>query len=170
LLHRASELIRDAFQLDHVAVYLLDHYHQIALLYKQRGAGSARARARTIHEQHTPNCRDDLAANAYSIFRSNSDGTPCYELVLPLAVGIRTIGALDLTTCDPAGFIALDQSVLQTLAGQLSVAIENARTYSQEHQAADEMREIDRLRGQFLMRMSHQMATYLQHHSWAFSN
>jgi signal transduction histidine kinase len=88
-------------------------------------------------------------------------GETHFQLVLPLALGSRTLGALDLTSRDPNGFVESDRSVLQTLAGQLSVAIENARTYSQEHEAADEMREIDRLRGQFLMRMSHQLATYL---------
>jgi signal transduction histidine kinase len=81
--------------------------------------------------------------------------------VLPLTLGTKTIGALDLTTRDPAGFSESDRNVLQTLADQLIVAIENARTYSQEREAANEMREIDRLRGQFLMRMSHQLATYL---------
>jgi signal transduction histidine kinase len=97
------------------------------------------------------------------ITHPNCDGRSdiCCELVLPLVIGARTIGALDLTSRDPGGFGDSDQGVLQTLADQLSVAIENARTYSQEREAADEMREIDRLRGQFLARMSHQLATYL---------
>jgi signal transduction histidine kinase len=161
LLRRASELIRDAFQLDHVAVYLLDHSGQTAQLYDSVGRGvPAHEHELSMNGAH-PIVGTISQRMTRTISRRHHDGTPCNELVLPLAVGARTIGALDLTTCDPAGFVESDQSVLQTLAGQLSVAIENARTYSQEHQAADEMREIDRLRGQFLMRMSHQMATYL---------
>ena len=83
------------------------------------------------------------------------------RLVLPLALSSKVIGALDLTSFDPVSFSESDQSVLQALADQLTVAIENARTYGQEHTIVDEMREADRLRGQFLTRMSHQLATYL---------
>jgi signal transduction histidine kinase len=161
LLMRASELIRDAFQLDHVGVYLLDHSSQVAFLYHSVGRGvPAHEREMQMISLH-PIVQTISQRTPRSLTRPNGNTTVCYELVLPLAVGARTVGALDMTTHDPAGFSELDQSVLQTLAGQLSVAIENARTYSQEHEAADEMREIDRLRGQFLMRMSHQLATYL---------
>jgi signal transduction histidine kinase len=81
--------------------------------------------------------------------------------VLPLSLGDRVVGALDLTSYDPAGFSESDQNVLQMLADQLTVAIENARAYGREREVIDEMREVDRLRGQFLARMSHQLATYL---------
>ena len=161
LLHRASELIRDAFQMDHVAVYLLESSGQAADLYHSVGRGVPAHEHRLQMDSVHPIAWAILHRMSHTLIRSNADGTKCHELVLPLAVGVRTIGALDLTTCDPAGFVGSDQSVLQTLAGQLSVAIENARTYSEEREAADEMREIDRLRGQFLTRMSHQMATYL---------
>jgi len=161
LLMRASDLIRDAFQLEHVGIYLLDGSGQVASLYHSVG------RAVPAHERQLDMNRDHPVTRVIaqrmprSLTRSNGANQTCHELMLPLALGTHTLGALDLMTCDPAGFSESDQSVLQTLAGQLSVAIENARTYSQEHEAADEMREIDRLRGQFLMRMSHQLATYL---------
>lgn len=161
LLSRAADLIRDAFQLEHVGIYLLDGSGQVASLHHNVG------RAVPAHERQLDMNRDHPVTRVIaqrmprSLTRSNGAGRTCHELTLPLALGTRTLGALDLTTCDPAGFSESDQSVLQTLAGQLSVAIENARAYSQEHEAADEMREIDRLRGQFLMRMSHQLATYL---------
>jgi signal transduction histidine kinase len=163
LLEHASELIRDAFQLEHVGVYLLDSTGQVAVLFNSVG------RAVPMDEHHL-----QVEANhpvswvitqrmprAVTLPSRGERNETHYELVLPLALGSRTLGALDLTSRDPNGFVESDQSVLQTLAGQLSVAIENARTYGQEHEAADEMREIDRLRGQFLMRMSHQLATYL---------
>lgn len=163
LLSRASELIRDAFQLDQVGVYLLDATGKVAALKSNVG------RAVPAHEHQL------RVEDPHRVSRAISQRMPCMirrpegdtsseircELVLPLALGTRTIGALNLTSRDPTCFSDSDQSVLQTLADQLSVAIENARTYSHEHEAADEMREIDRLRGQFLMRMSHQLATYL---------
>jgi signal transduction histidine kinase/HAMP domain-containing protein len=163
LLECASELIRDAFQLDHVGVYLLDPGGQMAVLFNNVG------RMVPAHERQLLIAGDHPVSLAISqraqrrVTRpcSPDNAEPVCELVLPLALGARPLGALDLTTRDAAGFSDLDQGVLQALADQLSVAIENARTYSQEHQAADEMREIDRLRGQFLTSMSHQLATYL---------
>ena len=163
LLERSSELIRDAFQLEHVSVYLLDSTGQMAVLFNNVGRAVAMDEHRLRLDQNHPVCWviTERMPRAFARPGQGAHAETCYELVLPLALGNRTIGALDLTSRDPNGFVESDRSVLQTLAGQLSVAIENARTYSQEHEAADEMREIDRLRGQFLMRMSHQLATYL---------
>jgi len=169
LLKRASELIRDAFQLEYVGVYLLDLSGQVAVLWKNVGraalpherqlsVGGVHPVSRTISE-----CRARANTRPVPTCSTGSEGQAeiCYQLVLPLARGAKAIGALDVVSRDPAGFGTSDQDALQTLADQLSVAIENARAYGQEREAANEMREIDRLRGQFLMRMSHQLATYL---------
>ncbi len=163
LLERSSELIRDAFQLEHVGVYLLDGTGQVAVLFISVGRAVPIDQHRLPVEANHPVSWviTQRMPRAVTLPSRGERNETHYELVLPLALGSRTLGALDLTSRDPNGFVESDQSVLQTLAGQLSVAIENARTYGQEHEAADEMREIDRLRGQFLMRMSHQLATYL---------
>ena len=163
LLDRSAELIRDAFQLEHVGVYLLNSASQTAVLFNSVGrAVPADERRLRLDQNHPVSWAiTERMPRAFTKTGSGDHGETRYELVLPLALGAKTLGALDLTSRDPNGFVESDRSVLQTLAGQLSVAIENARTYSQEHEAADEMREIDRLRGQFLMRMSHQLATYL---------
>jgi len=163
LLERSSELIRDAFQLEHVGVYLLDSTGQIAVLFNSVGRAVPMDKRRLRVEANDPVSWviTQRMPRTVTLPSQGERNETLYELVLPLALGSRTLGALDLTSRDPNGFVESDQSVLQTLAGQLSVAIENARTYGQEHEAADEMREIDRLRGQFLMRMSHQLATYL---------
>ena len=163
LLERSAELIRDAFQLEHVGVYLLDSSGQMVVLFNSVGrAVPADEHRLRLDQNHPISCAImERMPRAFTRPGQDAHAETRYELVLPLALRNRTIGALDLTSRDPNGFVESDWSVLQTLAGQLSVAIENARTYSQEHEAADEMREIDRLRGQFLMRMSHQLATYL---------
>lgn len=163
LLERSSELIRDAFQLERVGVYLLDSTGQMAVLFNNVGRAVPKDEHRLQVEANHPVSWviTQRMPRAVTLPSRGERNETRYQLVLPLALGSRTLGALDLTSHDPNGFVESDQSVLQTLAGQLSVAIENARTYSQEHEAADEMREIDRLRGQFLMRMSHQLATYL---------
>ena len=169
LLTRASDLIRDAFQMEYVGVYLLDLSGQVAVLMKNVGRAAlpherqlsvdgAHPVSRTI-SQCLARATSRPAPNGFS--GSEGQAEIRYQLVLPLARGSKAIGALDVVSRDPAGFGASDQEALQTLADQLSVAIENARAYGQEHETANEMREIDRLRGQFLMRISHQLATYL---------
>jgi signal transduction histidine kinase/HAMP domain-containing protein len=163
LLEQASRLIRDAFQLDHVGVYLLDRRGEIAVLQSNVGQAvpphERQLRMGGTHPVSWAITRN--TSHCITLPDDNDHLEICHKLVLPLTLGTKTIGALDLTTRDSDGFSESDRNVLQTLADQLIVAIENARTYSQEREAANEMREIDRLRGQFLMRMSHQLATYL---------
>jgi len=163
LLEQASQLIRDAFQLDHVAIYLLNSSGEIAILRQNTGR-AVRAHERQLRVGGTHPVSWVIAQRVLRVVtRPGEPNMPgqYQRLVLPLALGTKVVGALDLTSFDQAGFSESDQSVLQALADQLTVAIENARTYGQEHTTIDEMREADRLRGQFLTRMSHQLATYL---------
>jgi PAS domain S-box-containing protein/putative nucleotidyltransferase with HDIG domain len=51
------------------------------------------------------------------------------ELCVPLKVGNRVIGVLDLESAEPAAFTSDDLRLLSTLAGQLAVVIENVRLY-----------------------------------------
>jgi len=83
------------------------------------------------------------------------------EAAIPLRVGSRIIGALDLQSLQANAFSEDDMAVLQTLADQVAVAIDNARSYELSMQAVKEMREIDRLKTTFLANMSHELRTPL---------
>lgn len=50
------------------------------------------------------------------------------EMILPLKVGERTIGALDVHSRRLGAFDENEKMVFQTMAGQLAVAVQNART------------------------------------------
>jgi len=83
------------------------------------------------------------------------------EAAIPLKIGSRTIGAIDIQAKEPNAFSEDDVAVLQTLADQIAVSIDNARSYEISQQAVLEMREIDRVKSQFLANMSHELRTPL---------
>jgi len=87
------------------------------------------------------------------------------ELALPLKIGDerqgRMIGVLDILSTDAEDFDADDVSVLQTMANQITIALENARAYAVEREAAKRLRELDHSKRRFLGHMSHELRTPL---------
>ncbi len=83
------------------------------------------------------------------------------EAAIPLRIGKRIIGVIDLQSKQKDAFTTADIAVLLTLADQVAIAIDNARSYELAQQAINEMRELDRLKSQFLANMSHELRTPL---------
>ncbi len=63
------------------------------------------------------------------------------ELGIPLKIGDRVIGALDVQSNEINAFTQDDINVLQTLADQIAVAVDNARSYEIAQQAIAETRQ-----------------------------
>jgi len=68
------------------------------------------------------------------------------EMALPLKVRGRTIGVLDIQSTQEAAFSEGDMAVLQVLADQLAVAIENARLVERTEA---QLRELSLLHGEY---------------------
>ncbi len=83
------------------------------------------------------------------------------EAAIPLRIGSRVIGVLDIQSTNPNAFTEDDTSILQSLADQVAVGIDNARSYELAQQAVEELRKVDRLKSQFLANMSHELRTPL---------
>lgn len=58
------------------------------------------------------------------------------ELIIPLRVGKRIIGTLDLLSAEPDAFKPEDTAIAQTLGDQIAIAIENARLYERSRDLA----------------------------------
>jgi GAF domain-containing protein len=62
------------------------------------------------------------------------------EMALPLRVRGETIGALDVQSVEPEAFTSEDVTVLQTLADQVAVAVDNARLFAESQEALEAAR------------------------------
>jgi PAS domain S-box-containing protein len=83
------------------------------------------------------------------------------EAAIPLRIGTRIVGVIDIQSTQKNAFSQDDISVLQSLADQVAVAIDNARSYELSQQLIKDLREVDQLKSQFLANMSHELRTPL---------
>jgi GAF domain-containing protein len=86
-----------------------------------------------------------LDVGADAVFFNNPDLPETRsEMGLPLRSGDQIIGALDVQSTEATTFTDEDVSLLSTLADQVSIAIENARLFSETSQALTELQSVQR--------------------------
>jgi len=142
LISRAAELIRERFDLHYVGVFLLDESREWAVL--RAGTGSAGHRMlQTGHRLKVggssmigwciANGQARIALDVgKEAVRFDNPLLPetRSEMALPLISRGRVIGAMTIQSTRPAAFSEEDVSILETMAGQLANAIENARLHA----------------------------------------
>lgn len=83
------------------------------------------------------------------------------EVGIPLIFGNQVLGVLDVHTKSAEIFSEDEINVLQILADQIAVAVNNARLYQEQLEVAERLRELDQMKSQFLANMSHELRTPL---------
>lgn len=90
------------------------------------------------------------------------------ELAVPVRVGDRVIGVLNLESRALNGFDQDDLAFYATIAGQLGMALHNARLYEEVvlhaerlETALAQLQELDRLKNQFIQSVSHELRSPL---------
>jgi GAF domain-containing protein/CheY-like chemotaxis protein len=156
LLDNAVNLVSRGLDLYHAGIFLLDETREWAILTAASSEGGKRMLARShklrVGEQgivgwvtHTGQPRVALDVGEDAVYFDNPDMPDTRsEIALPLKVGNRVIGALDVQSKREAVFSDEDAAVLQTLADQITIAIENARLFQQTQRALEEVQALQR--------------------------
>ncbi len=144
LIDRVVDLVRERFDLYYVGLFLLDETGRYAVL--KAGTGEAgrlmkeQAYRLTVggHSMVGTACAQRQARIALDVgeepTRFDNPLLPKTrsEMALPLVVGERVLGALDVQSAQPAAFSEEDIAILQLVADQVAVAVDNARKFSEE--------------------------------------
>ncbi len=158
LLNETVRLISDRFGFYHAGIFLLDERGEYAVLQAASSEGGQRMLARghrlkvgqvgiVGYVAGTGEPRIALDVGADAVFFDNPDLPLTHsEMALPLKVGERVIGVLDVQSEEPAAFTQEDVAVLQTMADQIALAIENARTLDRMDRT---VRELERVYGEY---------------------
>jgi len=173
LFSRTVELVRSSFKFYHASIFTLDEATLNAVLREATGeAGEEMKRRSHSLPVGSRSIIGQVTANGHTIVVNNTAVDPVFranpllpdtraEAGLPLRLGTRIIGALDIQATEVDAFKPEDIAVLEILCDQVAVAIENARSYDLSQQAIEELRQLDQIKTQFLANMSHELRTPL---------
>ena len=143
ILPQITELISQQFNYYHVGIFLNDSINQYAILSAANSEGGQKMLARghqlKIGEQGivgyvaaSGNPRIALDVGMDVVHFDNPDLPLTHsEMALPLKSGTEVIGALDIQSVEQNAFTQEDIEVLQSLADEVSLAIQNARLFDQ---------------------------------------
>ena len=174
LLFTISNLTRDSFALYHAHVYLIDEENNLLIL--SAGAGNAgQMMVRSGHRISTQQAHSLVARAARSqagVISNDVTKEPDFlpnpllpetksEMSVPIAVGGQLLGILDVQSNKRNNFNDEDVQIMSTLARQVGIALLNARLYQEQLETAERLREVDKLKSEFLASMSHELRTPL---------
>jgi GAF domain-containing protein len=150
ILPRITQVISEQFGHYHTGIFLLDDNREFAVL---RAANSEGGRGMLENNHKLPvgqtgivgyvtatgQPRIVLDVGADAVYFDNPYLPNTHsEIALPLRIAGQIIGALDVQSEDPNAFTENDIEVLSTLAEQVSIAIQNARTLEEARKSLAE--------------------------------
>jgi GAF domain-containing protein len=147
-----TRLVSQRFGYYHVGVFLLDPAGENVLLKASNSPGGERMLSSghklpvggksvvgTVAHTRKPRIVSDVGQDA--IYFQNPDLPETHaEMALPLVVGEKFLGVLDVQSTVRGAFTPIDAAVLKVVADQLAVAIENARLFSENEDALGDIR------------------------------
>ncbi|MBN1679644.1 MAG: GAF domain-containing protein [Anaerolineae bacterium] len=152
LLSQVINMIRDAFEYDHVQVFLVNDENARADLVASTGeagqqllsirhhllVGSDSVIGQVTQKGEPQIALDTADAKIVHKFNPYLPNTRS-EMALPLITRGQIVGALDVQSNQPGAFTDDDANALRSLADLVATAIDNARLFEVSEQRADEM-------------------------------
>ena len=151
LLRESVDLVRARFQLYYVQIYLVDE----ATNYLVMRAGTGDAGRMLLAQEHRlpinlRSINGQAAVNQEAVFVADTYQEPLFrpnsflprtrsEIAIPLLVGSRVAGILNMQSDKPNTFSEENLPALTALAGQLAVAINNAQLFAERQRVEDDM-------------------------------
>ena len=143
LLNTAAHLIQETFDYHHVALFLATD----EVLSLKAVSGSYEAYFPAGHTQQlSEGINGWVACHGEKIVANDIDAEPRYisliapytitqaELCLPIKIGAKTVGVLDIQSPNRNAFSENDVVVMEAIASQIAIAVENARLYESVQQ------------------------------------
>jgi GAF domain-containing protein/HAMP domain-containing protein len=144
LLLEVVNLIRARFDFYHAGIFLIDESGAWAVLRQATGEAGQRMLARKHRlavggqsivgwaaANRQPRIAHDVGEDAVHFKNPDLPHTRS-EMALPLVVGNRLLGVLDVQNTEESAFDDEDVAILSLMADQVAVAIDNAHKFSQE--------------------------------------
>lgn len=152
LLDEVVHLISDQFGFYHAGIFLLDDAEEYAVLRAANSPGGQRMLSRGhklavgevgivgyVSGSGEPRIALDVGEDA--VYFDNPDLPETRsEMGLPLKIRERVIGVLDVQSIEAKAFTDQDVAILQTMADQLALAIDNARLLEESQRTVRELR------------------------------
>jgi PAS domain S-box-containing protein len=169
LLDKATQLVQESFGYHHASIFTIG---------RDQGELVMRTKAGSFAHLYPPDHRLKLGQgmvgwvglHGETLLTNDVDAEPRYvnlypdilptgsELSVPLRVAGEIIGVLDVQSPQRNAFDDNDVMVIETLADQIAIAIENARLYKELQQELTERVRIEAIRAQAEKRLEHYAA------------
>jgi GAF domain-containing protein/HAMP domain-containing protein len=156
VINRVVNLISQSFDYYYVAIFIVASSGRWAELKDASGSAGEILKARHHRLQvnskslvgaaistHEPQVALDVGASAVRFNNPLLPNTRS-EIAIPLMMGDRVIGALNVQSIREADFKPDNIATLQSMANQVAIAIENARIFKEMDQTLEELRLVNR--------------------------
>ncbi len=151
LLTYITHLISDQFGFYHTGIFLIDNSRKYAILQASNSQGGQRMLelghkleigqkgvVGYVAAKGFPRIALDVGSDPFFFDNPDLPNTRS-ELALPLKIRNLVIGVMDVQSTEPSAFEESDIEILQILADQIALAIDNTRLYEQSQEVIKEL-------------------------------